>query len=43
MKLIKKMNLWPPGWRFFSSPAFPETRVYFFLDLQEVNAVKLSN
>ena len=26
-----KNNLQPSGWRFFSSPAFPETRVFFFL------------
>ena len=37
MKLIKKFFfLRPPGWKFFSSPAFPETRVlllFFFLAL----------
>ena len=22
--------MWPPGWRFFLSPTFPETRVLFF-------------
>ena len=27
---LKKINLRPPRWRFFSSPAFPETRVSFF-------------
>ena len=32
--LIKKnINLRPPEWRFFSSPALPETRVLFFLVL----------
>ena len=25
------MSKKPPGWRFFSSPAFPETRSFFFL------------
>ena len=25
--------MWPPRWRFFSSPAFPETRVFLFLAL----------
>ena len=28
---LKKINLRPPGWRFFLSPAFPETRVFSFL------------
>ena len=27
---IYKIILWLPGWRFFLSLAFPETRVYFF-------------
>ena len=27
---LKEINLRPLGWRFFSSPAFPETRVSFF-------------
>ena len=32
MKLIKKFFfLRPPGWKFFSSPAFPETRVLLLL------------
>ena len=26
----KKLNLRAPGLRFFSSPAFPETRIFFF-------------
>ena len=25
---LKQVNLWLPGWRFFSSTAFPETRVF---------------
>ena len=25
--------MWPPGWRIFSSPAFPETKVFLFLAL----------
>ena len=29
----KQTNLRPPGWRFFSSPVFPELRVLFFLAL----------
>ena len=31
--LFKKINLQSPGWRFFASPAFPETTVYLFLAL----------
>ena len=31
IKLIKKVFLQPPKWRFYSSPAFMETRVLFFL------------
>ena len=27
---LKKTNLQPPGWRFFSSPTFPKTEYYFF-------------
>ena len=31
IKLTKTINFRLLGWRFFSSPAFPETRVFFFL------------
>ena len=27
--MVKKINLRPPGWRFFLSSAFPETRLFF--------------
>ena len=30
-KLIKKINLRPPVWRFLSSPIFPERRVFIYL------------
>ena len=30
LKSIQKINLRPPVWRFYSSPAFPETRVFFW-------------
>ena len=36
---LKKIILRHPGWRFFSSPAFPETRVFSFFGLM-LNLVK---
>lgn len=33
IELVKKTNLWPPGWRFFLSSAFPDTRVFLSLTL----------
>ena len=32
---LKKNNLRPPGWTFFSSPAFPETRIYILFGIIE--------
>ena len=33
LQSIKRVNLRPSGWRFFSSPSFPETRVFFGLGI----------
>ena len=32
-KNVKNFFLWPPGWKFCSSPTFPETRLHFFVGL----------
>ena len=37
IKLIKKFFLQPPGWKFFSSPTFLETRVLLFFGLKKAS------
>ena len=41
-QIDKKKILRPPGWRFFSPPIFPETRV-FFLALGRMQEIRGSN